>query len=593
MQTEKCRLGTRISAASIASVALVALAALAAFAVVVWVGIIFTSPASADVPRMINYQGVITDKDTGKPLAGEHSIVFTIFNVPFGGSALWSEEQQVVADSSGVVNVLVGSEEKIGIAFDGERWLEVAVDGEVLAPRRHLVSVPYAFQALASGTASNSDSLGGQAPAAFAASVHTHDDRYYTETELHTAGTVNNAANPVDWTKLKNVPAGFADGTDNVGPGDGYSLDASDGNPTDALYVNASGNVGIGTQTPTSARLQVDGSSSTAIRAESDSAKTAVFAVVGSAMGSEGNAAIVATSTTGSAILAYSSANVAIGAGSSKSTVPAISAHHSNGGPAIYGTCSNDNPYPAIEAFRTDQGPGVASYVGSGVGVYAFSGTDGSPVVGVQSGYSRSDLEGYSPAGGSFCGANGVIGLTKMAVGYGVLGISQNASAYAGAFYSPVGNGVGISTPGGKIGLSVAGGSKSAVVATADGARSLYCEEASEVWFTDYGFGELDGGVAVVAIDPIFAQTVNLTQPYHVFVQAYGDADLYVASRTADHFEVRLSQSDPAGDSSAEFSYRLVAKRAGFEKNRLDRAAWADNDANLFPGKPAPHQGGE
>ncbi len=35
---------------------------------------------------------------------------------------------------------------------------------------------------------------------------------------LSSPGTINDASNPVHWTKLKGVPAGFADGTDNVGP---------------------------------------------------------------------------------------------------------------------------------------------------------------------------------------------------------------------------------------------------------------------------------------------------------------------------------------------------------------------------------------
>ena len=41
-----------------------------------------------------------------------------------------------------------------------------------------------------------------------------------TQTELNAlaaAGTINTATNPVDWTQLKNVPAGFADGTDGGG----------------------------------------------------------------------------------------------------------------------------------------------------------------------------------------------------------------------------------------------------------------------------------------------------------------------------------------------------------------------------------------
>ena len=54
--------------------------------------------------------------------------------------------------------------------------------------------------------------------------------------------------------------------------------------------------------------------------------------------------------------------------------------------------------------------------------------------------------------------------------------------------------------------------------------RLLYVEESTEVWFSDYGFGQLVDGVAIVPIDPIFVQTVNLNEPYLVFVQAYGDA---------------------------------------------------------------------
>lgn len=44
-----------------------------------------------------------------------------------------------------------------------------------------------------------------------------HDGRYFTESELQTPGTINTVGNPVDWTKLKNVPSGFADGLDDSG----------------------------------------------------------------------------------------------------------------------------------------------------------------------------------------------------------------------------------------------------------------------------------------------------------------------------------------------------------------------------------------
>lgn len=43
--------------------------------------------------------------------------------------------------------------------------------------------------------------------------------------KLATPGTINDASNPVDWSKLKNVPADFADGTDAVGSGPGGAGD--------------------------------------------------------------------------------------------------------------------------------------------------------------------------------------------------------------------------------------------------------------------------------------------------------------------------------------------------------------------------------
>ena len=122
------------------------------------------------------------------------------------------------------------------------------------------------------------------------------------------------------------------------------------------------------------------------------------------------------------------------------------------------------------------------------------------------------------------------------------------------------------------------GVSKNAVVGTSDGSRLLYTEESTEVWFTDYGFGKLDDGAAIIAIDPKFAQTVNLEdEAYHVFVQVYGDADVYVSNRTPTHFEVRLPDVDP----NAEFTYRIVGSRSGYENHRLERAPCADGDPNL------------
>jgi hypothetical protein len=222
---------------------------------------------------------------------------------------------------------------------------------------------------------------------------------------------------------------------------------------------------------------------------------------------------------------------------------------------------------------------GVSGGSTSGSGVSGYT-NNGFGVVGTQLGYSTSDVDGYYRSGGLFGGDNGVVGVTRRNYGYGVFGYNlATASGWAGAFMAEHSNGVTIGTPSGQTGLSVSGGSKNAVVATDDGARYLYSEESTGVWFTDYGFGALEGGEAIVTIDPIFAQTVNLDRPYHVFVEPYGPASLYVTDRTPTGFTVRAREGEP----DVEFSYRLVATRLGYEDHRLERAPWADDDPHLYP----------
>jgi len=153
------------------------------------------------------------------------------------------------------------------------------------------------------------------------------------------------------------------------------------------------------------------------------------------------------------------------------------------------------------------------------------------------------------------------------------LAVKNYGSGWTGIFsgVNAGSKGVMISTIG-AAGLQVVGGSKNAVVGTSTGARALYTEESAEVWFTDYGFGQVMNGRATIELDPTFAETVRSDEPYHVFVQPYGAAQLYVTNRTSSGFEVAVTQ----GDSSTEFSYRIVAKRRGFEEARLERAPWAD-----------------
>src|SRR4029453_300135 len=64
--------------------------------------------------------------------------------------------------------------------------------------------------------------------------------------------------------------------------------------------------------------------------------------------------------------------------------------------------------------------------------------------------------------------------------------------------------------------LCVAPGyTKSAVVRTANyGDLKLYSVESPENWFEDFGIGQLERGSAIVRIDPVFVETVNLNESY-------------------------------------------------------------------------------
>jgi hypothetical protein len=135
-------------------------------------------------------------------------------------------------------------------------------------------------------------------------------------------------------------------------------------------------------------------------------------------------------------------------------------------------------------------------------------------------------------------------------------------------------------------------GSKSAVVPVDSGTRkvALYAVEAPENWFEDFGSGALSGGVAAIALEPTFVQTVNTDTEYHIFLTPKGDCKgLYVASETAAGFEVRELG---AGKSNVRFDYRIVARRKGYENIRLADKTVEFAPPNLHrvnaPAKPRP-----
>lgn len=150
--------------------------------------LLLASVSTADVPRLINYQGILTDSG-GQPIDGTHNLTFKVY--PDSGAAtpaLWTEQHIGVDVDEGLFNVILGSSTAIpeGLFEDPERWLGIAVDVDPeMYPRMRITSVPWALRA---AVADSALSGGG-------------------------------------------------------GAGDGHSLDAVDGSPVDAVFVDADGTV--------------------------------------------------------------------------------------------------------------------------------------------------------------------------------------------------------------------------------------------------------------------------------------------------------------------------------------------------------------
>jgi hypothetical protein len=119
----------------------------------------FVVQAQADVPHLINYQGMLTDA-AGDPLATkEYKLTFNIFQQSTGGTAVWGPQVfEQVPVVRGHFNVILGPTDShnrnIVAAFtSANTYLEITVgNGAPITPRQQILSTPYALNGVPPGT---------------------------------------------------------------------------------------------------------------------------------------------------------------------------------------------------------------------------------------------------------------------------------------------------------------------------------------------------------------------------------------------------------------------------------------------------------
>jgi len=224
----------------------------------------------------------------------------------------------------------------------------------------------------------------------------------------------------------------------------------------------------------------------------------------------------------------------------------------STNGIGVYGTATatSGGNFGVRGMSQSDAGVGVAGEANHG---YSFG------VAGSSSSTTGTGVWGYATSTSGF--SAGVWGQTASPEGWGVYGQASCNTCNYGVFS----NGNLYVT-----GSSYVVGTKSATVPTQDyGWVDLYSMESPRVLFEDVNTDQLINGQAVVTIDPVFAQTIDLTQPYQVFLTPGGDCSLYVSSKTTTAFTVSAQDGQTC---SISFDYRIIAVRQGYAETRLEPA---------------------
>ncbi|MFI5252040.1 MAG: hypothetical protein ACHQQQ_06360 [Bacteroidota bacterium] len=110
------------------------------------------SQTSAQIPRTLSYQGVLTDSSGNPKPDGAYSFIFCIYDSPGGGTNLWCGTITSLPVTGGLFSTVLGPFDTT-VHFDKPYWLEITADGELLTPRLPLASAAYSLNTMSGGFA--------------------------------------------------------------------------------------------------------------------------------------------------------------------------------------------------------------------------------------------------------------------------------------------------------------------------------------------------------------------------------------------------------------------------------------------------------
>lgn len=105
----------------------------------------FSSQLHAQVDPTLSIQGILKKSNGVAVEDGNYNLVFKLYTVQTGGTAIWTETQSAVEVSNGIYSAVLGVITPLNIPFNQLYYLGVTVGSTELTPRILLTSAPYAL----------------------------------------------------------------------------------------------------------------------------------------------------------------------------------------------------------------------------------------------------------------------------------------------------------------------------------------------------------------------------------------------------------------------------------------------------------------